>query len=78
MKIIKIAGRKIEFEIRVYKNKTSAVVIPPGQNLGKKCDKLINAFPGEGDVEHNTDYNKSKVNQEQDVNVQETPQFDVL
>jgi ribosomal protein L27 len=80
MKIIKIAGIKIKGILVVdLITKQKRVVILPGQNLGKKCDKLVNALnPGEGEVEHNSDYNKQKNIQEQDTNIQETPQYEVL
>ena len=80
MKIIKIAAEKIKAILVVdLITGQKKVVILPGQNLGKKCDKLVNALnPGEGDIEHNADYYKSKGTQEQDTLTQEVPQFEVL
>jgi hypothetical protein len=78
MKIIKIAGKKILVKLIVDpKTGQKIVQVLDGQNIGKKCDKIINALnPGEGNIEHNKDYYRSQNSQEPDN--QENQQYEVL
>jgi hypothetical protein len=77
MKIIKIAGKKILVKLIVDpKTRQKIVQVLDGQNIGKKCDKIINALnPGEGNIEHNKDYYKQNSSES---DVQENQQYDVL
>ncbi len=78
MRIVKIAGKKIMIELIVDPvTKEKKVHVIDGQNLGKKCNQIVDAImKEEGEITHNhQDWDKVQKPIEEETQVQEQPQY---